>query len=482
MGKDVVLVYPKPGIDFSPSLPFPLLFPASTLIENGFSVKIIDERVLEKKEFIKILRKQVRDNPICIGISTMTGPQIKHALGTAEIIREENLDLPLVWGGVHPSLLPDQTLQDERVDIVVRREGEETMLELVQKLEKNKKIDLVKGISFKNNGRIKHNPDRDFIKLDKLPPLPYDLINLKKYVQKTVMGKSIQMYTSRGCPHNCKFCYNYFYHNSIWRFWSPKRVMDELNIILNKLNINGIFFLDDNFFTSFKRVEEIVAMIKREKIDINWSADCRVDYFLRMSNEFLDKVIDGGLTKLYIGAEAGSERVLKLINKGITPQQIIEANKRLAKFDIIPEISFIIGFPTETLNEIHKTMDVIDRIIQDNKKAIIALVKCYTPFPGSQLFDLSVKYGFRPPESLEEWSTFSYYDLHLPWLKDKRQEIENISLISRFVTKMFIQYGINDILMRIYSPLARFRWKHRIFKSFLDTLLLNHTKQRMFAT
>ena len=153
--KDIVFVYPKPGIDFSPALPFPVLFPASTLVDNGFSVEIIDERVLERKEFITKLKKHANNDPIFFGISTMTGPQIRRALNAAEIVREENESTPIVWGGVHPSLLSEQTLQDERVDIIVRGEGEITVLELAQKLEKNEKIDSIDGISFKINGEIR---------------------------------------------------------------------------------------------------------------------------------------------------------------------------------------------------------------------------------------------------------------------------------------------------------------------------------------
>lgn len=479
---DIIFIYPKPGIDFSPSLPFPVLFPASTLIDNGFSVKIIDERVLKENKFVQNLKRAINSNPICVGISTMTGPQIKYALNTAELIKNKDPDIPLIWGGVHPTLLPEQTLQDERVDIVVRGEGEITILELVQKLEKDEKIDSIDGISFKDNNQIKHNKDRTFIDLNILPPLPYHLLDLKKYVQKTVMGNSIQMYTSRGCPFDCKFCYNNFYNKRIWRSWNVERILRELQFLIEKLNVNSTFFLDDNFFTNFKRIEKLMALFKKEKIDIKWSADCRVDRFMQMTNEFLNKIIDGGAYKFYIGAEAGSERVLKLINKGITPKDIIEANKRLSNYNIVPEFSFMMGFPTESMDEIYQTIDVIDNIISNNKKAIIALVKCYTPFPGTELFDLSMKLGFKPPKTLEEWSYFSYYDMKIPWLENKKKEIESISLVSRFITSMFVQYGIKHYLMKAYHPFAKLRWKYKIFTPFFDTFLLNYTKKMIFAT
>jgi radical SAM superfamily enzyme YgiQ (UPF0313 family) len=478
MSKDVVFVYPKPGIDFSPALPFPILFPASTLIDAGFSVEIVDERILEKKEFIAKLKKHAHKSPIFFGISTMTGPQIGRALNAAEIIRNENENIPIVWGGVHSTLLPEQALQDKRVDIVIRGEGEATVVELAQKLENNEKLDSVDGISYKNDGKIKNNKDRPFIDINKLPPLPYQLLDLKKYLQKTSMGDTLQMYTSRGCPFNCKFCYNNFYNKRTWRSWNAERTIAEFKTLMEKINFNAVFFLDDNFFTNLKRIEELMNLLKKENIKINWSADCRFDCFMNMSDEFLNKLIDGGLRKLYIGAEAGSERVLKLINKGVTPQQIIEANKRLAKFNITPEISFILGFPTETIDEIKETMNVIDRIISDNKKAIIALVKCFQPFPGTEMFDLAVKNGFEPPKYLEDWSTFNYYTSHMPWFKGNVKEIETVSLISRFVTRMFVQYGIRNIFMKAYNPIARFRWNHRIFTPSLDTMILNYIRSR----
>jgi len=167
---DVVLVYPKVRLDRpiweEIRIPLGLLTIATPLDIAGYKVKIIDQRV--EKYWKKILLDELKKEPICVGISSMTGPQIKYALEVSKLVKQ-NSNIPVVWGGVHPSLLPEQTLKNDFVDIVVQGEGEETFYELVRALKDKSTLNGIKGIWYKEDGKLKRNPPRPFIDLNQQP-------------------------------------------------------------------------------------------------------------------------------------------------------------------------------------------------------------------------------------------------------------------------------------------------------------------------
>ena len=165
----VLLVYPNPQT-IHPRYPNPLLPLAAVLLENRHKVKILDEQFEDYKSV------DLRDYDY-VGISTLTGPQIMNGLKIAKHIRNKDASIPLIWGGVHPSLMPEQTAENECVDIVVRGEGEETLLELIARLEAGKQYEDVPGITFKKNGKIVSTHEKEFVDLNKLPLMPYHLLS-----------------------------------------------------------------------------------------------------------------------------------------------------------------------------------------------------------------------------------------------------------------------------------------------------------------
>ena len=187
MNKRVVLVYPHiiEGWQARPrmAMPMSLLCIATPVMNAGYDVKIIDQRVEPRWE--SILRQELQKDPLCVGVSSMTGPQLRHALDISKMVKEYG-NSPVIWGGTHASLLPDQTLKNENIDIVVQGEGEETFPELVEALDGKRPLSTVKGIWYKENGHIKNTGMRPFIDLNKQPPLPYHLIDLKKYATDNV--------------------------------------------------------------------------------------------------------------------------------------------------------------------------------------------------------------------------------------------------------------------------------------------------------
>ena len=167
----VLLVNPGMGPSLSqfarrPKLPNNILLVGTALHHAGYKVKLIDQAMEE--EWKHTLLKVLQEDVICIGISSTTGNQISYGLEIAKFIRTHS-DRPIVWGGIHPTLLPEQTLENEFVDIVVRGEGEETIVELTNALQDDKSLNGISGVSYKENGRIVHNPDRAFLDLKEQP-------------------------------------------------------------------------------------------------------------------------------------------------------------------------------------------------------------------------------------------------------------------------------------------------------------------------
>ena len=232
----------------------------------------------------------------------MSGLQIKYALEFAHFVRVQNPSCPIVWGGVHPTLLPEQTATNDYVDIVVRGEGELIIKDLANKLALNQSLEDVAGITYNINGSIKSNPDGKIIDLNAVPiALPYDLLQMDKY--PSVRSGRFHIQTSRGCPHRCGFCYNSFFNKNKWRAKSAKRVLDEIEYILNRFpHVKIIDPIDDNVFVDKKRVEDICHGLIDRKLDVQWRGNCRFDYMSTYSKDFLELLVQSGCVELDFGA------------------------------------------------------------------------------------------------------------------------------------------------------------------------------------
>jgi radical SAM superfamily enzyme YgiQ (UPF0313 family) len=409
----------------------------------------------------------------------MTGAQIYYALEISRFVKQ-NSDVPVVWGGVHPCLLPLQTLENENIDIIIHGEGEITFHSLLKALEKGKPLKSVDGIWYKERGKPKKTEPRDFIKdLDILPEKPYELINLNDYYGFSFGDeRSITLETSRGCPFRCGFCYNTVFNKRMWRGYSSKRSLEKIRFITEELGIKGIYIQDDNFVANLKRYEEILDGISKEKIDMIWGLlGARADSLERMSPDLLKKTRRAGCRHIDVGVESGSERILKLIQKDITVPRVLAVNNKLADFDFKVKYTFIAGFPTETEAETRETVNLAMRLAEDNKNAFTPLY-IYTPYPGTPLYNLALENGFKPPQTLEGWSKFTFLDWYLnypSWLDKKRIKIlDNLSFTALFANKN-IKHKIKKKWMRtlfeLYNPIAKFRFRNNFYHLPLERMI-----------
>ena len=462
---NVLLIYPDPKT-IHPRYPNSFLPVAAVLLKKGHKVTIIDTQ-FEEYEDIHLWDFDI------VGISTLTGPQIKNAIFIASYVRKKAPAMPLIWGGVHPSLMPEQTAMNQYADIVVRGEGEETLCELLEKLDKKEDLESVKGISFKRNGNIISTPDRDFINIDELPLLPYHLIKKSREYSNIQRGIAY-MQTSRGCPHNCGFCYNKVVHKNVWRKMSAERVIREIKYIKEVFNPDVISLIDDEFFVNKKRVLEICNAILTSGLSIRWGGSCRFDYAVQYDKDFMDLLKKSGINGFSFGAESGSEQILKMIDKNITVDQMKIVINKLREENIPVSVNFMAGFPGETKEDIFKTFSVIDELTGINPNLMVNSISIYTPFPSTPLFDMAIKNGFRSPASLEEWGNYMYNDANnLPWLSGEiKKLLKTISLLTECEFNRFGKFksiGLfkGNIFKRyayeILSLSAKLRWKYKFF-------------------
>ncbi len=461
--------------------PTSLLPIGGMLDKHGYKVEIFDAR-LEDYHNLDL------ENVLAVGITCMSGRPIKNALEICKYIREKDKSIVIIWGGAHASMLPEQTVSNPYVDVVVRGEGEVTVLELMGALKSGKPLGTINGITYKNNGKIVSNPDRPFMNLDDAVDLAYHLLK-REYLEKYKPEECFYYPDSRGCPYRCTYCYNTYFCRSTWRSKSIEKIREELKWIYKKYKPKYLLFMVDNFFVNKKRVEQIANIIVEEGFKFDWGADVRANYFDNFDADFLNLLRKSGCKGLNIGAESGSQRVLDFVQKDIKLEQTLKAAKMLKDAQINLTLFFMIGFPTQTREEVMETLDFIDKIekINPNAKSLIAV---FTPYPGTKLFDLVIKdFGFKPPQSLEEWGDWMFSTGEsTTWFDPKYNKflrrVTQTSLLR--AVNLFVPSDISTMAKQIaripFATCAKFRWSHRYFGASIDLGLWTLIqKQRGYA-
>jgi anaerobic magnesium-protoporphyrin IX monomethyl ester cyclase len=406
--------YPENQLITIMGIPISLLYVAAPLVATGYEVKIIDEAV--DPDYERHLEEDLKD-ALCVGITVVSaGYSIKSSLNFAHKVKQLT-QVQVIWGGYHISALPEQSLADPRVDIAVFGEGEETMLEIVQALEQGRSLEGIKGCFYKKNGAIFSNPPRELIDLDALPPLPYFLLDIEKYIDKQhkmdVLGFFV-LFTSRGCPNNCKFCATSYIYHRRWRYHKTETIISTIKFFVTNYKIKTFDFRDDNFFCSKSRVEEFCEALLKENLDIKWAATCRADYLLDYEPEFLALLKQSGLVFLHVGVEHSSDRMLEALDKGYVYSRVylgLQKIEQFSKFIIV--CSWLIGFPMETKTDVYETVKFISKLL--GFKSINSLsLRPYISFPGSFIYNVLKAEGHKLPDSLEAWSDIDNIPLIMP--------------------------------------------------------------------
>jgi len=282
----------------------------------------------------------------------------------------------VILGGAHPTALPHETLNEMDVWAVVKGYGERRIVELLNRDDVGSDYKILLEDNF---GDV--SPSEP---LDKYVPLPaYDLIDIHAYNPEMEGGDAMTVFTSRGCPHNCAFCASKLFCNrKVW-FFSIERVIEDIRTLKNEYGFENIYFGDDTFTLKRSRLKKLCEALAKE--ELNYKCMARID---TINKEVLGWLKDAGFTEISYGVESGSNRMLKLMNKGITAKLSEKVVRMTMDAGIITKAFFISGFPGETLETISETIEWFDRVLPDKW-----LLSQFVPYPGTSVFNVPEKYG-----------------------------------------------------------------------------------------
>lgn len=415
------------------------------------------------------------------GCTVMPGPQLNQAIPFTKKIKQNYPGITTIWGGYFASNQYKVSIEADFVDYIIDGPGDHAFPRLLQKLEINDPLQKVPNLIFKEKGRIVKTHKDALFDQDALPDLPYHKLNelypLKGYLKKTFLGKHTAAYhSSFGCPFTCSFCAVVPIYNARWKGKSASNIYREIKYLIDHYGADAVEFHDNNFFVSEKRTVEFSDLISREKI--RWWGEGRIDTIDRYKDESLEKMREAGCRMIFFGAETSDDAMLKKMDKGgtQTAEQILAFASRMRKFDIIPEYSFVLGFPAETEEKVNSQIDRDIAFIRKIKAAnpdTEIIIYIYSPVPteGSELYESVKKAGFAFPEKLEDWLNpqWAGFDLRrnplTPWLKpymiDKIQGFETV-LNSYYPT--ISDFKLTDFQRKSMKLVSSLRYKMSMFQ------------------
>ncbi len=319
------------------------------------------------------------EKPDVVGISVRT-PHYPSALNVSRMVKELSPKIPVIWGGVHPTIMPAECLTNGDVDFVVRGEGEYTLTELLKNLGSP---DKVPGISYKRDNDVVHNSDRPLVQnLDEIPYPARDRIIGYERMQPEAFG---HLFATRGCPYQCTFCASHWIWSRRVRYRTIANIVDEIISVKKKYKTSRFIFEDDSFTVNRKFVEDFCNAVIDMKLGITWRCETRVDL---VNPQLIALMKRSGLDEISLGIESGSANSLKRIKKGITVEQVRNAVKVIKAARLRFGAFFIIGFPWETKEDINATLDLIQEVDAD-----VLGLNMATPYPGTEVYEICKSEG-----------------------------------------------------------------------------------------
>ena len=448
--EDVAAIIPPTG----------LAYIAAVLLKHSFAVKILDANAerLDDREIKEAIR---REAPTVVGI-TSTTPCISEALAIARLAKEVNKDPQVIMGGPHPSILPHEIIEDENVDIVVRGEGEYTMLELMTRISNGRGFDDIVGITYQKNGKIVDNPPRPLIaNLDELPYPPYHLLLPmdRYYSAQTKKSNFCNILTSRGCPFQCNYC-NKSIFGSRFRARSVENIIGEIKYLVRDYDIHEFQIIDDTFTLDTSRLERFCEAIKQEKLDIVWKCGNGVRVS-GLTKELLKLMKEAGCYSLAFGIESGNQKILDNIGKKITLEESRNAIKLCKEVGIFTVGFFMLGNLGENEETMKQTIEFAKSLNPD-----VAQFMILVPYPGTKIGDIIEKEGkilvgqWRDYANISGRAIFEHGELTKPLMERMYQEAYREfywrpSYLLRSLTKIRGLYDLKTYVRGFWSILRR---------------------------
>ncbi|MBN8676825.1 MAG: B12-binding domain-containing radical SAM protein [Chitinophagales bacterium] len=416
-----------------------------------------------------------------IGFTVMPGPQLRQAIPFAQKLKEQFPHIIQIWGGYFASNQYLAVMQSGWVDFVVDGPGDRAFPSLLHALELKTPFEFIPNLIWKTpEGDVIKNSKEALLDQDTLPELPYDTLNqfypLDKYLNPTFLGKKTLAYhSSMGCPFKCSFCAVVPIYEARWKGKSAEKIFQDIMYVRDKWGADSIEFHDNNFFVSEKRTTALARLMLGK--NMNWWGEARIDTVDQYTDASLALMREAGCKMIFFGAETGNDELLKQMDKGgkQTGAQILAFAKRMKKFDIIPEYSFVLGLPADNeqavWQQIKSDIQFIKRIKEVNPDTEIILY-VYSPVPteGSDLYTQIQKAGFRFPQHLFEWLSpqWEQFDQRknplTPWLTPAM-----VQYIQDFETVIHARYPtisdtkLSSLQRRVMPTISQWRYSTNFF-------------------
>lgn len=464
--KKVVLYNPR---SLFWTMPLALIAVGSALDASRYSVILVDGRL--EPDPVASLLKNLDDGTVCLGVTVLTGAPIRDALSVSRAIKRLRPDIPIVWGGWHPSIFPQQCLSEPCVDAVVIGQGEITFSEVVERLAQGGTLDGIAGCSSHSSALdAPLSPSRPLIDIDRLPEHNYAFAQVEDYFRRK--GKrQFDYVSSQGCRFRCAFCADPAVYKRGWYGLDPERMARELVSHRGTYRFNEVAFQDETFFTSPARVEAIALAFLKHDLNLEWTATMRSDQGSRLDDRVLSLCRRSGLKRVMIGVESGSPQTLRRIRKDISLDQVFDSAEKCARAGVGAILNFIVGFPEESDEQIHQTLDLAADLLELSPD-FEASFFYFRPYPGTELAEALSKRGYKFGENLEDWADFDYIGGKEAWVTDAQwQQIE------RF--KFYQRHAFGDrrpLLRRPLQILSRWRIERRFYGFPLEKIVVDRLK------
>lgn len=390
------------------SSPLGLMYIGAVLKNFGYEVNILDSlcegyySTKTEGDYITYglsdeeLTKRITDyEPDVVGITSMFSAHQKSAIAHCNLVKKINPNIPVVLGGIHPSLTPVESVKNKSVDFVIVGEGEFRFLKLLNSLNEKKRFNF-DGVAYKKNGKIIHNPMTSRIEnLDTLPLPARELVDMEKYLKIGIpyapfprKEKCEQMMVSRGCPFNCVFCSTVKYWGHKFRIRTVSHVLKEVDELVEKYGIQELQFTDDNLTVDKEKAKEIFRSLKPYNLSLCTPHGLMVN---TLDEELIDLMADAGIYQLSFAIESGNQKVLKeMVHKPVPEKdKVKKLIKSCHERNIQVHGLFVVGFPGESLKEMNETFAYPYETDVDTASFFLA-----NPMPGSELYERCKKKGY----------------------------------------------------------------------------------------
>ncbi len=475
MDRRKVVFYQPYCFDGFPRMPLPLMAVARMVDRERFEPVLIDSNVEE--DALDRLLRVAGENPILVAMSVMPGDQVPKALEHSQLLKTRYPNLPIVWGGYFPSMYPDSCLKSGVVDVLVKGYGELTFTELLAHFAGGGTVATLKGIAgtiYQRDGKTVVERKRPLQDLDQYPPLPYDLVDVARYVAPTWhAGRSMFYVSSQGCPYGCGFCAIPAVGGRKWAAYSPDRVVDDMLFFNEHHGVEGVTFGDTEFFVSEDRVRGIAERLIAAGSPMTWWAMGTIARLVQYKESTWQLMERSRCAGIFVGAESGSDETLKVMGKPSTVADTIKVAEIFSRHSILPEFSFVLGYPPNPEKDVAASLDLIRQLRAMSIRTHF-IPHVYTPLPDTANYELATHNRFAAPTTMEGWLRPGWLDfgrMHhpsTPWLEGEQgkflHDFERFIDYSNRVWANRAPGTVGPIAYRLLKAACEVRWNKNFFR------------------